>query len=453
MSNITNNGNNSIDADLVNNGIPFKKVNFNVNVESQYNPVRIHPEITERGLIPLNRYNPNPSVYNCFSSDSEVTISTPYELPPNFIQTLNYVGYWKWNSTTRMFEQGNNIDANNYNVKVEPLYFDADNGLPQKIRIQSNSNKRFKLTNDNEDGSLEVEEDNQVQNRLMVKFNTDSRSITEYPYFEIEGVPPTVLNAIVSNGYYKFNGDNLVQGTSQDYNIYVNTPVVNNYTYSTITSNGSYVIPSGYTGLNGIDVNVPTTTQSIKLTGYSFKTMGPKYFNDINGPYHDGSSYLTIPLESKTSTYNYLCVFQILCNANSTFINTYRYGITCFRYDGYNGSEVRITTDFSNSTNNGHSWYHYTFYHGSSAISSSYSYFIFHNTNGYVGNEQQKVVAVGAISDTSLSNDNIIIFNGQTYKNSSGTTIGGQTYIRDEYMNGLPKDFFVRLPNDNLIEK
>lgn len=231
MNDITDTGPNSIDADLVNNGIPFKKVNFNVNVESQYNPVRIHPEITQRGLISLSTYNPNPNVYNCFSSDSEVTISTPYELPPNFIQTLNYVGYWKWNSNTRMFEQGSNIDANNYNVKVEPLYFDAENGLPQKIRVESNSNKKFKLSNDNNDGSLEVTEDTNVQR--MVKFNSKSRSITEYPYFEIEGVAPSITTPVTSNGYYKFDGNTLISGTNQDYNI--NVEVNNSLSINKIT--------------------------------------------------------------------------------------------------------------------------------------------------------------------------------------------------------------------------
>lgn len=40
--------------------------------------------------------------------------------------------------------------------------------------------------------------------------------------------------------------------------VQVPTQTINNYTYPTITQNDTYDIPSGYTGLNGITVNVPT---------------------------------------------------------------------------------------------------------------------------------------------------------------------------------------------------
>jgi len=33
-----------------------------------------------------------------------------------------------------MFEQGNDINAYNYDILVQPLFFDADTGLPQKVK-------------------------------------------------------------------------------------------------------------------------------------------------------------------------------------------------------------------------------------------------------------------------------------------------------------------------------
>jgi hypothetical protein len=170
----------------------------------------------------------NPNTKNGITKDSTLVINVPPYLPTNYTQILNHVGFWKWNPTLSQFDEGS---QNDYNLLVQPLWFDAESGLPQKIRINSSDTKRLKLENENQDRSSEVVEYVEPsQNNLMVRFNTKTRSITEYPYFEVEGIPPTITNPVTSNGYYKFDGNTLINGTNQDYNLNVqvsSTPKIN----------------------------------------------------------------------------------------------------------------------------------------------------------------------------------------------------------------------------------
>lgn len=161
-----------------------------------------------------------PDTKNGITKDSTLQISVNPYFPNNYQQILNHVGFWKWNPTLSQFDEGS---QNDYNLFVQPLWFDAESGLPQKIRIESGDTKRLKLENDNLDRSSEVVDYIEpTQNNLMVRFNTKTRSVTEYPYFEVESVPPTISTPITSNGYYKFDGNTLIPGTNQDYNIYIN---------------------------------------------------------------------------------------------------------------------------------------------------------------------------------------------------------------------------------------
>lgn len=174
----------------------------------------------------------NPNTKNGITKDSTLVINVPPYLPNNYTQILNHVGYWKWNPTLSQFDEGS---QNDYNLLVQPLWFDADSGLPQKIRIDSSDTKRLKLENNNQDRSSEVVEYLEPsQNNLMVRFNTKTRSVTEYPYFEVESIPPTITNPVTSNGYYKFDGNTLISGTNQDHNIYINV----NYSVSKIVATG-----------------------------------------------------------------------------------------------------------------------------------------------------------------------------------------------------------------------
>lgn len=169
-----------------------------------------------------------PNTKNGITKDSTLLINVSQYLSNNFKQTLNYVGYWKWDSTNQTFIQVlNNQDIidQKYNLKIQPLFYDADTGLPQKVTVNSGDTKRLKMVNDNNDGSMEPAE--YVEPNLMVKFNSKTRSITEYPYFEVEALPPTITSPITSNGYYKFDGNILIPGTDQDYNIYINIESIN----------------------------------------------------------------------------------------------------------------------------------------------------------------------------------------------------------------------------------
>lgn len=166
-----------------------------------------------------------PNTKNGITKDSTLLINVPQYLSNNFTQTLNYVGYWKWDSTNQRFIQVlNNQDIidEKYNLKIEPLFYDADTGLPQKVTVNSGNTKKLKMVNDNNDGASELAE--YVENNTMVRFNSKTRSITEYPYFEVEALPPTITSPIESNGYYKFDGNTLVSGTSSDYNLHIDIP-------------------------------------------------------------------------------------------------------------------------------------------------------------------------------------------------------------------------------------
>lgn len=182
--------------------------------------------------------------------DSSLVVNVSPYLPNNYKQTLNYVGYWKWDSTNQTFIQVlNNQDIidENYNLKIQPLFYDAETGLPQKVTVNSGDTKRLKMVNDNNDGSMEPTE--YVENNTMVRFNSKTRSVTEYPYFEVEALPPTIISPITSNGYYKFDGNTLIPGTNQDYNIYINieTPIPE---YDITKFSFYYIAPSTYNEFN-----------------------------------------------------------------------------------------------------------------------------------------------------------------------------------------------------------
>lgn len=164
-----------------------------------------------------------PDTKNGITKDSSLQISVNPYFPNNYKQTLNYVGYWKWDSTNQQFIQvlnNQDISDEKYNLRIQPLFYDADTGLPQKVSINSGNTKRLKMVNDNNDGAMEPAE--YIENNTMVKFNSKTRSVTEYPYFEVEALPPIILTPITSNGYYKFDGNTLIPGTNQDYNLYIN---------------------------------------------------------------------------------------------------------------------------------------------------------------------------------------------------------------------------------------
>lgn len=221
-----------------------------------------------------------PNTKNGITKDSTLLINVNPYLPNNYKQTLNYVGYWKWDSTNQTFIQVlNNQDIidENYNLKIQPLFYDADTGLPQKVTVNSGDTKRLKMVNDNNDGSMEPTE--YVEPNLMVKFNSKTRSITEYPYFEVEALPPTITSPITSNGYYKFDGNTLIPGTDQDYNIYINVipiTIINNWE-DLINTFGNMSVTGKYNYYIGVETRPGTC--SYYSTVYRSGTV---YLNDQN---------------------------------------------------------------------------------------------------------------------------------------------------------------------------
>ena len=220
---------------------------------------------------------------NGITKDSTLLININPYLPNNYKQTLNYVGYWKWDSTNQTFIQVlNNQDIidEKYNLKIQPLFYDADTGLPQKVTVNSGDTKRLKMVNDNNDGSMEPAE--YIENNTMVKFNSKTRSVTEYPYFEVEALPPNITTPIENNGYYKFNGNSLISGTNQDYNLNVNvknkfyiTSIIfgsNNENIASSNTNWTYYTTYTYTtfstGTEVITIYKNTTYNSYTIKLY-----------------------------------------------------------------------------------------------------------------------------------------------------------------------------------------
>jgi len=218
-----------------------------------------------------------PDTKNGITKDSTLQISVNPYFPNNYKQTLNYVGYWKWDSTNQQFIQvlnNQDISDENYNLRIQPLFYDADTGLPQKVSINSGNTKRLKMVNDNNDGAMEPAE--YIENNTMVKFNSKTRSVTEYPYFEVEALPPNISTPITSNGYYKFDGNTLIPGTNQDYNLNVNvtpTPSKINIKY---VSGGAFTTDANYS-LSNMPYNSSSSNINVNIDShYSLLMINPQ---------------------------------------------------------------------------------------------------------------------------------------------------------------------------------
>ena len=100
---------------------------------------------------------------------------------------------------------------------------------PEEEPQENNNNTRFMIID---------EENNNNNGQMVLRGQSNVRGLPDPTGEDIEGTfdinipPPTITDAIDSNGYYKFNGNSLISGTDQDYNINVNvqssTPSFNN---------------------------------------------------------------------------------------------------------------------------------------------------------------------------------------------------------------------------------
>ncbi len=82
--------------------------------------------------------------------------------------------------------------------------------------------------------------------------------------------------------------------TNWDLNINIPQTLVNNYTPPTITTNGTYTIPSGYTGFNNFTVSTKITLNSIAPTATD-TISDIIYFNSFTRNTTTGNLNITIP--------------------------------------------------------------------------------------------------------------------------------------------------------------
>lgn len=102
------------------------------------------------------------------------------------------------------------------------------------------------------------------------------------------------------------------------FNVNVPQTLVNNYTQPTITTNGTYTIPNGYTGFNNFTVNVPTP-KITQISNYSITQNGTK----------------TIPIPT-----GYDAVNSISVNVNVNI----KFGINYFRFGSDSSTTKRKLT-------------------------------------------------------------------------------------------------------------
>lgn len=107
-------------------------------------------------------------------------------------------------------------------------------------------------------------------------------------------------------------------------------PIINNYTYPTITQNGNYPIPNDYSGLNGISVNVIPSINITQLKSEVYKS----YWNDGSNN-HSSSLYTTnvFPISG----------FNYITNGHSSSVSL---DYSSYYTDGNNNRHYTYNADF-----------------------------------------------------------------------------------------------------------
>lgn len=105
--------------------------------------------------------------------------------------------------------------------------------------------------------------------------------------FDINIPPPTITSPIQNNGYYKFNGNNLINGTSSDYNLNVQvTPKININSFAT-SSSGNKILLSSFTKASITNtISIPAYKSLIKIseTGFDWEL---EFFCNGNSSAHN----------------------------------------------------------------------------------------------------------------------------------------------------------------------
>lgn len=135
-----------------------------------------------------------------------------------------------------MDEDGNPIIKNTGDINIDTTTYFQDN--TQDI----NDNGEY-IYEQNENGAW----------HLVLK----PQGSTEPTDVNIDIPPPTITTPIENNGYYKFNGNNLINGTSSDYNLNVQVNSKINIKYYNNSTNSSPIL------LRNMIYNNTTTSVSI----------------------------------------------------------------------------------------------------------------------------------------------------------------------------------------------
>jgi hypothetical protein len=136
--------------------------------------------------------------------------------------------------------------------------FDLENNEAPEIT----ANGDYTTTDTNNNNYQEIDSYTPPSLMKSTEPNTKKTRSLYSDYFRVNVPPPTITDAIDSNGYYKFNGNSLISGTDQDYNLNIDvTPSVLD----------SISIPKNENSFNILDYNQENNTnyvgvKSIQLT-------------------------------------------------------------------------------------------------------------------------------------------------------------------------------------------
>lgn len=202
---------------------------------------------------------------------------------------LGYIPVKRYNSSTEDFDFAVNVPEVEKLIELEP---------GQTFTILHNKRRKtFELYDKDADSDMDIEETNdqpliqlqqKQQRKLTLVEKGKTRDANDTSYRNI-GEFNINVDIPIYDGYDQSNPYSITQNGSgvisipQNYeglgeiNYAVNVPqtLVNNYTQPTITTNGTYTIPSGYTGFNNFTVNVQPTKKQISISDFYISIPNP----------------------------------------------------------------------------------------------------------------------------------------------------------------------------------
>ena len=279
---------------------------------------------------------------------------------------LGYIPVRRYDSSSNDFDFSVNIPEKL--IELEPN---------QVIPISRNKRqKTFALYDDEADSDMDIEETNdqplQQQQRTLLKLrDANSNNNNDTSYRNI-GTFTINVDIPIYDGYDQSNPYSITQNGSGvisipqnyeglgeiNYNVNVPQTLVNNTDVNSsneIIQNGTFSIPTGYTGFNGFTVNVPTYTKPIAVyyrganyqgtsftsyhnisnlnrsTNWSFYAGDLSFFLSLN---NSGTIQMTKEQSTQSTTFGYYVLWGNLSTGNL--------GITCRKIYFYDSNKNYI---------------------------------------------------------------------------------------------------------------